>query len=150
MRDYLIEGGFVEKKLNNCKKCTYLLFKMNDNHFVIYLDTKSIKKFVKKFFNIDMKIYPNEIFIIYNNGEYIIKMIDNISKKSKLKQIPFLKKNYEMMFNTVNCKLSYGVCINNDNIDSDLKSLDVIKAYNTEVFHKNVDYSNLDSWLDDY
>lgn len=92
MNEYLIQGGFVEKKLNNKNNCTYLLYKINDNHFVIYLQSKSIKRFTKKFFNIDMKMFPNEMFIIFDGTNYIVKIIDNVSKKSKLKQIPFLKK----------------------------------------------------------
>lgn len=56
------------------------------------------------------------------------------------------------MFSSVNCKINYGVIIDNIDIFNDSLSLNVIQSYNTKIISCNNKeyYSNLDSWLDEY
>ena len=81
-----------------------------------------IKKYFKKNLNIDIYKNPDEAFVIIQNDEYIIKILEkknqNVegSVEDKLKTGEFNRKEYEKIFNKLlkdkyKIKIEYGFCI---------------------------------------
>ncbi len=146
--NYLLEGGFKLNKLNNRKYGYY--YSRNDSNIELLIFIKnSLRYYLKKQFNIvDINnICPDETYIITENDKVIIKIIDKISN-NYIKNIPYKKKEYEMIFAKINNNLrfEYGIIINN-NIKFEK---DIILSYDIKIFNTNNEnyYDDIDKWLD--
>uniref|UniRef100_A0A6C0J549 Uncharacterized protein n=1 Tax=viral metagenome TaxID=1070528 RepID=A0A6C0J549_9ZZZZ len=149
--NYLLEGGFKLNKLNNRKYGYY--YSRNDTNIELLIFIKnSLKYYLKNQFNIRCinNICPDETYIITQNDKIIIKIIDKISHKN-IKNVPYKKKEYEMMFSYINnFKLEYGIIINNNNIKIEKNFKEILASYDIEIFNINNEYhyDNIDKWLD--
>jgi hypothetical protein len=149
--DYLLEGGFKLNKLNNRKYGYY--YSRNDSNIELLIFIKnSLKYYLKKQFNITdiNNICPDETYIITENDKIIIKIIDKISHKN-IKNVPYKKKEYEMMFSNIkNFKLEYGIILNNNNIKFNNNIKKILSSCDIECFNVNNEnhYDDIDKWLD--
>jgi len=149
--NYLLEGGFKLNKLNNRKYGYYYSRKDTNIELLIFIKN-SLKYYLKNQFNIGCinNICPDETYIITQNDKIIIKIIDKISHKN-IKNVPYKKKEYEMMFSNINnFKLEYGIIINNNNIKIEKNFKEILASYDIEIFNINNEYhyDNIDKWLD--
>ena len=148
--NYLLEGGFKINKLNNRKYGYY--YSRNDSNIELLVFIKnSLKYYLKSQFNISNinNNCPDETYIITENNNIIIKMIDKISHKN-IKNIPYRKKEYEMMFTNIkNIKFEYAIIINN-NIKNENNFKEILSFYDIEIFNINNEnyYEAIDKWLD--
>jgi hypothetical protein len=147
--NYLLEGGFKLNKLNNRKYGYY--YSRNDSNIELLIFIKnSLKYYLKNQFNIANINCPDETYIITENNNIIIKMIDKITNKN-IKNIPYRKKEYELMFTNIkNIKFEYAIIINNTNIKIENNFKEILLSYDIEIFDINNEnyYDNIDKWLD--
>lgn len=149
MEEYLCEGGFIQHQMNNHKNNYYLFNKHDDNNFIVYLKKNAIRCFLKKHFTCSINTCPDEMFIIKHDHGIVIKIIDTITKPSKLKQIPFMKKNYEMELKAIQnvIDIKYAVKLPKDVRES---VIDILFAYDIPMFFHDEECQNkLDAWLDE-
>lgn len=145
--NYLLEGGFKLNKINNRKHGCY--YSRNDNNVELLIFIKnSLRYYLKKQFNIIANIYPDETYIITDNDKIIIKIIDKISHKN-IKNVPYKKKEYEMMLSSIkinNLNFEYGIIISNNENNIN----DILTSYDIQLFNTNNEnyYDDIDKWLD--
>ncbi len=65
----------------------FYLEKQQDNITIVYLSQKSFKMYVKHKYNIDVIRDPDEAYIIYNNNNVIIKILEKKIRMLKVQLI---------------------------------------------------------------
>lgn len=114
----LLESNYNKIVINNKQKYGYYLEYKEENKQIIFLLQSGFKSYFKKKYNINIYKHPDEAFIIYNNDNIYIKIIEkknqNVegSVEDKLKTGLFNKKEYERMLKSLkNINISYSFCV---------------------------------------
>lgn len=156
---YLMKESFEEYKDNS--KYTYYIKKYKDKK-IIYTSQYGFKKYMKKYYNIDICRCPDEAYIIeFYSGKKEIKILEkkeqrvNGSVDIKLWAGPSLKREYELITNN-RFEISYGFCVNRflwekiNSIDKKYITLDTIfKENNIKCLFGECDnyFENLHNWI---
>lgn len=145
MQEYLEKGGFTKQKIFNYKNSFYLCNRLDDDNYVVYVQGNAIKHYMKKVYNIIMKTCPSEMYVMNYGNNVIIKIIDVITTRSKLKKVPYNKMIYDMYFQKIpNSIIEYAIRLPSDGFEHDI-AYDILQSYNITVLYKD---RHLDLWLD--
>jgi hypothetical protein len=147
MQEYLLAGGFLHGKINNRKQAYYLHNKLDEEHYVVYVEGNGIKHYMKKFFDVKIDLVVDKMFIMKYGNDTKFKIIIDIAntRKLKIQKIPYIKQYYDMILGHIGI-VEYAVEgeINDDVVRNVLKACGVI------IFTIDEDYHNkLDLWLDE-
>ena len=148
MYEYLLSAGFQEIFINKRQYGSYLYYKFDDTHSVVYIMKNGIKYFMKKFYEISMKSFPDEMIIINYQNNTTIKIIDKINTSRKLKEVPYKKAEYNLLFQHFD-NIEYAVVLPEVSKHNDQNMKAIIESYDICCFVNNNSYQeNLDVWLD--
>ena len=146
MQEYLEAGGFVKQQIYNYKNSFYLCNRLDANNYVVYVKGNAIKHYMKKVYNTIMKYCPDEMFILTYADRAIIKIIDNISKYGKFKNMPYNKCAYAFQLQNIpNVCLEYAIKVHNDSKLLQAHDIGIMHAHSITVLY---DYDDYDNWLD--
>lgn len=144
MDEYLLQGGFTKKKINNYQYGYYLELQQNNNH-ILYAKFNSVKHLLNYHYGIKNRVVPDELFIIKYNDLIKIKIVDNVNKHSKLKNIPYMKRLYEHMFKIIpNAVTEYSIIIDKK-MNINKNQIEILQSFNIDLLNS---HDELDNWLD--
>ena len=159
----LLESNYNKIVINNKQKYGYYLEYKEENKQIIFLLQSGFKSYFKKKYNINIYKHPDEAFIIYNNDNIYIKIIEkknqNVegSVEDKLKTGLFNKKEYERMLKSLkNINISYSFCVSKflqnkfeSNIIKYKNMKDILDEDNIKLFYgEEMNYNdNLLDWI---
>ena len=161
----LYENDYQKENLNKKNKYGYYLYKsIDNNNKIIYLSQNGFKLYIKKIFNIEVFRCPDEAYIIKNDKNYIIKILEKKeqgvegSVETKLWASPSLKREYEIIIGE-KFVIEYALCLNKyleKKINSDNKKYKILKQIlgesNINIFYgENNDYfDKIYNWINNY
>lgn len=168
IENVLLENNF-EKIVFNKNKYGYYFEKEEENIKIIYLTQSGFKSYFSKYYNISIHRYPDEAFLIYNNNNLHIKILEkknqnnNGSVEDKMKNGHFNKREYEKMISdkmekehNIKTIVSYSFCINDflqNKFTSGNHKYNIIKEIMDEdkikIFHGEDEnyYKNILEWI---
>jgi len=145
MEEYLHQAGFIKQVINNYKNNYYLFNKLDGNDIIMYAKTNGIRQLIKSHFGVNINICPCEMFILRYSDRLSVKIIDDITTLTKLKQVPYLQKMYETQLNSIpNIDIKYAIKINMKTKEE--KILNVLKSFDIRIVYTP---NELDCWLDE-
>jgi hypothetical protein len=159
----LNELKYIKKEIN-IKKRKGVYYEYNENNLnIIYFKKNSFKLYFEKEFNIITYRQPDEAYLIKNNNEYILKILEkknqNVegSVEDKLKTGAFNRREYELMLND-KFKVIYCFCVSKflqEKLESDnIKYKNIKKIMDEDkigyLYGDNADYvDKLCEWIKD-
>jgi hypothetical protein len=160
----LIEKNFIKNTINKSKNGYYFEYNNSDKKF-IYLTQDGFKLYLEKEFNINSYRKPDEAFIIIQNNEYNIKILEkknqnvNGSVEDKLKTGLFNKKEYERIFKKIPHKfnIDYAFCVSKflqDKFESNNikynNMIEIMKEDDIKLFYGEKDnyFDLIFEWID--
>jgi hypothetical protein len=146
MQEYLLAGGFLHGKINNRKQAYYLYNKLDEEHYVVYVEGNGIKHYMKKFFDVKLDLTVDKMFIMKYGNDTKFKVILDMTnaRKLKIQKIPYIKQYYDMALGHIGV-IEYAVT---GKIHDDI-ARNVLKTCGVIIFDIDDDYQNqLDLWLD--
>jgi hypothetical protein len=146
MQEYLLAGGFSLEKVNKRKYGYYLYNKLDEEHYVVYVEGNGIKYYLKKFFHINLDLAVDKMFIIKYGNDTKFKIIIDMpnAKRTSMQKLPYIKQYCDMVLSHIGI-VEYAV-IGKIN---DVVTMNVVKSCGIHIFEIENDYQNkLDLWLD--
>jgi hypothetical protein len=143
MQEYLREGGFLLEKINNRKNASFLYNKLDEDHYVNYVEGTAIKSYLKKYFGIKIDILVDKIFIMKYANHMKFKIIIDTVKNSKLQKLPYIKQYYDMVLGHIGT-IEYAVV----GKIKDAPIINILKTCDIYIFDTE-DQNKIDMWLDE-
>lgn len=143
MQEYLREGGFLLEKINNRKNASYLYNKLDEDHYVNYVEGTAIKSYLKKYFGIKIDILVDKIFIMKYANRMKFKIIVDTVKNSKIQKLPYIKQYYDMVLGHIGT-IEYAVV----GKIKDALIINILKTCDIYIFDTE-DQNKIDMWLDE-
>ena len=155
----LIKNDYTVKILNK-NKYGYYLIKQIENKSIVYVSQGGLIDFYKFFHNIELFRHPDEAYIITENDNVIVKILEkkeqNVegSVDIKLWSSIALKREYELML--PDCKIEYSFCLSSffkTKFESKIKKWEILKQILDEndirlFYGEDPDYFHkIDEWI---
>ena len=131
--------GYTKKVLNKSNKNSYFNFKKVNDKDYAYVSQGNLVNFFKINYNIELFRYPDEAFIISDENETVVKILEKKeqhvdgSVETKLWAAVALKREYELML--PNFKIEYAFCLNlffKDKFENKSKKWEILHQILTE------------------
>ena len=150
----LIKNNYKKYIFNKTKCGYYYKCDLSDKITVMYFTQSGLKNYFKKKYNIEIHRNPDEAFLIKNDGNYILKILEKKNQNTegsvedKLKTGCFNRREYELMIGDIidNCpiKIEYAFSISKflqDKFTSTINKYIIMKKImdedNIKIFYGN-------------